>query len=82
MSCELVGLELDAYLRKELSKVHHETIEQHLAACSQCRTILSDFQFIGRLLPLWQPGPPRLLSAKRLLRWIKNKKYSETPYNH
>jgi len=49
--------ELQAYLDNELARERRLTIEQHLAACVDCRRVLDDLRAVSARLQAWQVEP-------------------------
>ncbi len=54
--------ELQAYLDNELARARRLAIEQHVAACVDCRRLLDDLRAVSARLQAWQvePAPPHL----------------------
>src|SRR3954451_23418036 len=55
---------LSAYLDGEITPEERSVVEQHLAGCAECRTVLADYRRIGmnvREMP--RPAPPRTLRS-------------------
>jgi anti-sigma factor RsiW len=78
MNCRKCRDEIERYLDNELAQGERAIVEQHLAACAECRERLKELQALGSMLraqPRVEPGPEYLTSFNdRFWREVKRRR--------